>query len=75
MSVVVSFRIPRNLKMRMEKFRQINWSDEIRKFLEERVRELELEELLERMRRDASDLPELPEGTVARWIRSDRESH
>ncbi|WP_228546748.1 CopG family transcriptional regulator [Hyperthermus butylicus] len=42
MSVTVSFRIPRELKERMDRLRgKVNWSEEVRRFLEERVREYE----------------------------------
>ncbi len=75
MSVTVSFRIPRELKKRMDAFRgYVNWSEEIRRFLEQKVRELkqlkaiqELEELIEK-------LPPLPRGIAARYVREDRDS-
>lgn len=74
MSVVVSFRIPRELKERMDRFRDVNWSDLVRRFLEETVAKLEAERTLERISRDLEDVPELPRGIVAGWLRSDRES-
>ena len=74
MSVVVSFRIPRELKERMDKFGDVNWSDLVRRFLEETVAKLEAERTLEKISKDLEDVPELPRGTVARWLRSDRES-
>lgn len=37
-SEVVSIRIPRDLKRKMKEI-EINWSEEIRAFIEERVRE------------------------------------
>jgi Arc/MetJ-type ribon-helix-helix transcriptional regulator len=37
-SVVVSFRIDRRLKERMEKLRHINWSEVVRRAIEETVR-------------------------------------
>ena len=36
-SVVVSFRIPRRLKERMERLRHVNWSEVVRRALEEAV--------------------------------------
>jgi len=75
MSTVISIRIPKNLKDKMEKFDKINWSELIRRFIEEKIAQLELEEALRRIEEHLKDVPELPKGTVARWIRSDRESH
>ena len=46
MSDVVSIRVPKELKEKMRKYR-IDWSREIREFIEERIRALELLELLE----------------------------
>jgi len=42
MSVKITVRIPRELKERMDRFKYINWSDVIRKAIEERVREEEV---------------------------------
>ena len=73
-SVVVSFRVPRELKERMERLRgRVDWGEELRRFLEERLEELEAEEALEEVDELLEGVPELPEGTVAGWIRSDRE--
>ncbi len=44
---VVSFKVSRDIKERMDRFRnRINWSEELRRFVEERLRELEAEENL-----------------------------
>ena len=75
MSTVISIRIPKSLKDKMDQFNEINWSELIRKFIEEQIAELELEGALRRIEEHLKDLPELPRGTLARWIRSDRESH
>ena len=42
----MSVRVPRELKEKMRRYR-IDWSEEIRKFLEERVRVLEFLETLD----------------------------
>ena len=75
MSTVLSIRIPKGLKDKMDKFNEINWSELIRKFIEEKIAQLELEEALKGIEEHLKEVPELPRGTVARWIRSDRESH
>ncbi len=75
MSAVVSFRIPRELKRRMERFKDVNWAELLRKFIEEQVEKLEAEEILKTINEHLRDVPELPRGTVVRWLREDRESH
>ena len=52
MSEVVSIRVPRELKEKMKKY-PIDWSSEIRRFIEERVRALELLEVLDEIERRA----------------------
>ncbi|MCE4611688.1 MAG: CopG family transcriptional regulator [Desulfurococcales archaeon] len=52
MSDVVSIRVPRELKEKMKKY-NIDWSREIRRFIEERVKTLELLEVLEDIERKA----------------------
>ncbi len=46
LSEVLSIRIPKELKEKMKRYK-IDWSDEIRRYLEDRVRSLELLEILE----------------------------
>jgi len=75
MSVVISIRIPRKLKERMDRLRNVNWSEEIRRFIEEKVTQYEISELLKEVEKHLEDVPELPRGTIVRWLRSDRESH
>ena len=42
---VFSVKINRDLKEKMNRFRdRVNWAEEVRRFIEERVRELEAEE-------------------------------
>jgi len=75
MSSVICVRVPRDLKERMKRFSGVNWSELIRGFIEETVLRLEAEGLLEKIEEDLRDVPELPAGTVSRWIRADRTSH
>jgi hypothetical protein len=74
-SSVIYVRISRELRERMKKFSNVNWSMLIRGFIEETVSRLEAEELLSKIERDLEDVPELPEGSVSNWIRFDRCSH
>ena len=76
MSVVISVRVPRRLKEEMDRLSSyVNWSEEIRRFLEERVRELRRKHVLEEARRVIERLPEAPRGTAAGYVREDRDSH
>jgi len=75
MSTVVCVRVPRELKERMKKLKSVNWSELIRKFIEDAVSRYEAEEVLRKIEEDLKDVPELPPGTVSGWIRLDRESH
>ncbi len=76
MSVVVSVRIPRKLREEMDKLRDIvDWSEEIRRFLERRVEELKRVKVLKEVRRVIEELPEVPRGTVTGYVREDRDSH
>ncbi len=52
MSVTLTIRIPKELKERMKKI-NVNWSEEVRKFLERRVAQLEAQQILEDIERRA----------------------
>jgi len=76
MSVVISVRVPRELKEKMELLRNsINWSEEIRRFLEARVEELYRVKVLKEVRKVIEQLPKVPQGTVMGYVRGDRDSH
>jgi len=75
MSVVISIRVPKKLKEKMNKFKDVNWSEEIRKFIEERISQYEVDMILKRTEEHLRDVPELPSGTVCKWLRGDRGSH
>ncbi len=74
-SVVLCIRMPKELKERMQRLKGVNWSELIRKYVEETVSRYEIGELLKKIEEDLENVPELPSGTVARWIRIDRKSH
>ena len=75
MSAVISVRIPRKLKEEMDRLRDVvNWSEEIRRFIESRVEEIKRARVLEEVRRVIEELPEVPRGTVVSYVREDRDS-
>ena len=76
MSEVVSFKVPREVKLKMKKLEKyVNWSEELRKFLIKRVEELEREvnfrEVLEKLKNTGS----VEEGFSVESMREDRDSY
>jgi len=71
MSVTLTVRIPRELKERMSKF-NIDWGEEIRRFLEERVAQLEALQLLDEIEKMASNRRAVSDSV--KIIREDRSS-
>ncbi|MDT7889025.1 MAG: CopG family transcriptional regulator [Desulfurococcales archaeon] len=69
------FTVSQDLREKMKKFHNINWSELIRRFIEETISRLEAQELIKKIENDLRDVPILPAGTVSRWIRADRDSH
>ncbi|RLE96126.1 MAG: CopG family transcriptional regulator [Thermoprotei archaeon] len=75
MSVTVSFRVPRELKMKMDRLREhINWSEELRRFVENRIREYEQQRAIEELEELIKRLPPSPRGTAHEYVREDRDS-
>ncbi len=58
MSSVVSFKVRREIKEKMERFRdRINWAEELRRFVEERIRELEAKENIRHVIEELEKIP------------------
>jgi len=76
MSAVVSFKVKREVKERMERFKdRVNWGEELRRFVEDRLREVEAEENLERVVSRLERVPGgVPKGFSVRSVREDRDS-
>lgn len=70
MSVVIHVRIPRRVKERLEEL-GVNISEEVRRLLEQRLRQLEAERLLREIEEDGH-MPIVSDST--RLIREDRRS-
>lgn len=76
MSNVLSIRIPKEVKRKMELLKDVvDWNEEIRRFLESRVDELYRRKVIEEVRRVIERLPEMPRGTVTAYVRGDRDSN
>lgn len=71
---VISFRIPKELKKSMKEI-GINWSEEIRKFIEAKVREYRRKKALEEIDAMLSGLPRVKKGAARGYIRDDRDSN
>lgn len=75
MSVVVSFRVPRDLKRKMDSLRgYIDWDEELRRFIESRVREYEQKRAIEELEEIIERIPLCAKGTAVRYVRGDRDS-
>ncbi|PSO01631.1 hypothetical protein B9Q04_20605 [Candidatus Marsarchaeota G2 archaeon BE_D] len=75
-SDVVSVKVPRAVKKEMERLSEkINWAEEIRSFITNRIRLLHAEQNVKNLEETISKLPELPEGAVSSLVRADRDSH
>ena len=71
---VISFRIPKELRDRIREV-DLNWSEEVRRFIEERMREYKREKALKEIDVMLKDMPSPERGTAAGYVREDRDSH
>jgi hypothetical protein len=70
MSTTITIRIPRELKEKMKQT-PTEWSEEVRNFIEERIRNLELQQILKEIEPRAEKRPVKIDSTIL--IREDRE--
>ena len=73
---VVSFKVRREIKQLMDKYRgKVDWAEELRKFVEEKVRQLEAEENFEKIfERLKTASWSVPRGFSAESVRKNRDS-
>ncbi|MEM0126314.1 MAG: CopG family transcriptional regulator [Thermofilum sp.] len=74
---VFSVKLRREIKEKMDKYRdRVNWAEEVRRFIESRLRMLEAEENIKNIVKILSQLPlESPRGSSVASVREDRDSH
>lgn len=73
---VYSIRIPPELKREMDRLKgEINWSEEIRKFIKERIEEHRKKEVLREAIAYIQSMSGVPKGTAQKLVREDRDSH
>ena len=71
---VVSFRVPKELKEQMKDI-DTNWSEKVRKLIEDTVNMQKKKRALEMARKLLEGTPSAPSGTAAKYIREDRDSN
>jgi len=73
---VICIRIPKELKEEMDKLRGVvNWSEEIRRFIEKKIEEIEQEHALKEFEEIIKTIPKLPPEEVIKLVREDRDSY
>jgi predicted DNA-binding protein len=73
---VICIRIPKELKEEMDKLRGVvNWSEEIRRFIEKKIEEVEQERALKEFEEIIKTIPKLPPEEVAKLVREDRNNY
>ncbi|GAB6102308.1 hypothetical protein JCM16138_15310 [Thermococcus atlanticus] len=71
---VISIRIPDELKAKMKEY-DINWSEEIRRFIERKLREEEKARLLDEIDSFLEKVPQLERGKATKLVRDSRDSN
>jgi len=73
---VVSIRVPREIKNRMEALKDVvDWPEEIRGFIARRIEEVERIRNVEAVEELLKDLPKQPRGSISSLVRESREGH
>lgn len=73
---VYSIRIPPEIKKEMDKLKdEINWSEEIRKFIKNKIEERKKRKVLQEVVSYVQTLPKAPKGTAQKLVREDRDRH
>ncbi len=76
MGEVVTFRVPREVKEKMRRYRdKVNWSRLLRDFLIEKIRSLDAEEKLKKVSKIISETKGVPRGFSKISVREDRDSN
>ncbi len=76
MSEIIAVKVPRELKKKMKTLKkEVNWPEEIRRFIEAKVREVEAKKTIERITREIENTEGVPKGFAVKLVREDRESH
>lgn len=71
---VISARVDLETRKKMGRYKQINWSSEIRQFVQGRIKQEEKRKKITRMSRRLSELPKTETGFSAKSVKEDRDS-
>lgn len=72
---VVSVKVPDEIKRDMEKRKErINWSEEIRQFISNKIKEDQRRENIEKADKILQKTRKLPKGAASKLVREDRDS-
>ncbi len=72
----MSFKIPEDLREKMKELNdQVEWSKEIREYIQKRIKEIESKHTLEKVHKIVKSMAGVPEGTAEQTVREDRDSH
>ena len=73
---VVSVKVPPNVKEDMQRVKDsMKWSEEIRNFILDKLEEEKRKENLKKAEEVLGKVRRLSEGSTARFVREDRDSH
>ena len=72
MSTVIGIRIPKKLKEELDKL-NIKYHDEIRRFLEKRIREEKMKRIMKRIEEISKQTKRTDKNTAAEFVREDRD--
>lgn len=76
MNTVFSIRVPEQTRSEMKKFREfINWNQEIRNFIQKRIEDQKKDDVLALVTELLTKNHELPSGSAAQFVRSDRDRY
>lgn len=76
MSEIVAVKVPKHLKDAMRRLRdRVKWSDEIRAFIEDKVREAESGENMKKVIEMIRETSEVSKGSAVKSIREDRDTN
>ncbi|MCG3260269.1 MAG: hypothetical protein H7644_11010 [Candidatus Heimdallarchaeota archaeon] len=76
MSTTMSLKIPEELREKMRKLKdQVEWSKEIREYIQKRIREIEGKKKLEEVHEMIKKTSSSPLGTARKIVREERDSH
>jgi len=73
---VISVKVPTSIKEKMKEYKEdVDWPEEIRRFITVRIEELERVRAVEKAMRLLEEIPPAVKGTAKALVREDRDSN